>query len=236
VYDTLPASWGVGLPDSVVNHDECDLTKSILAAGATPVSSSWRVYASDPQDDGLGWLESVLSPAGLFLVEVQGQLAVRPATNSNGAQFEAVTVWESEIVSLDYQAWDPAAPVEYSRLRAKTPTGESSTTEFLASLPASFERLVELPYVDPSESSWRANVLSRCVGWATRLPEQISVVCRGLGRATVAPGSAIEFQAKRLDPRITRGDWWFVTSCEPDWFGSSVTIRASRIPSVEDAP
>lgn len=235
-YDTLPAAWGVGLPWSLLNLDDMDATKQVLNTGTAAVSASWRVYSADPQDDGLGWLSSILNPAGLFLTEAEGGLSVRPATNSNGQQLEIDWIDDREIVALDYDVWSPAAVVEYSRLRVTSPSGDSSSSEPLNSLPAALERTGALPYLDASEITWRLNVLERAVGWSTRLPESVTLTLMGLSRARLAPGSGLGIRSRRLESRNTSDDLWMVTSCEPDWFGTSIRVQASRIPNSEPAP
>jgi hypothetical protein len=238
-WDTLPASWGIGLPWSVLNFDDMDTTKNAIAAGTTGVTGNWRVYASDPQDDALGWLQStVLNPAGLFLTEAEGQLTVRCGTNSNGQQTDVQWISDAEIVSIsDYQEWDPQATVEYSRLLVNAPGLLSSSVEYLASLPASFQRSVTLPFLDANETLWVANVQDRTVGWSCRIPEAITLVVLGHGRANLAPGSGLGITSKRLESRSPYpDDLWMVTSVEPDWWGATTAIRASRIPHAEDTP
>lgn len=237
VYDTLPSAWGLGLPWSTINLDDMDVTKNVLNDGASPVASSWRVYSADPQDDGLGYIEGMLAGAGLFLTEAEGQLTVRPGTNSNGQQLEIQWVGDDEIVSLEHNEWDPSAVLEYSRHRVIGATSDSSQSDYMATLPAALERVGQLPYADTNEIGWRLNVLDRIAGWTTRLPESITLTLMGHKRAGLAPGAGLGIRSKRLDSRSPfPDDLWMVTSCNPDWFGSSTQITAARIPHEENAP
>ncbi len=114
LYDTLPFSWGVGIPQHLIDDDDCDRTKAI-AQPTGFASSKWYVYSVETQDDGLSWLQGVLGPAGLVLCERQGQLTIRAVSPPYQAQYDTKIVNDTDIQRIDiHQTWDTSTPVEFA--------------------------------------------------------------------------------------------------------------------------
>lgn len=78
-YDTLPESWGLGVPENLI--DMQGFTDAATALNATISSGSYVVHtiSTVPQGPALQWIQTELQRYGLWLCERQGQITIRPA-------------------------------------------------------------------------------------------------------------------------------------------------------------
>lgn len=227
-YDTLPASWSIGLPDDVFDHSEADAVKSL---GAATSSYEWMVYSADPVDDGLSWISGWLAPAGYFLCDHHGQVTVRMATDPSqlAVEVEFAYIVDRDIVSIDtYDAWDPGQVAEYGRHRLVTHDGAINADGAIESLPARWRKILELPFIDTNTSTWRTEISDRVSGWYTRAGERVEVTLAGWKFAHLGPGSSVAMDTTKLPQRIPYGVW-MVLSCDPDWFGATTRLVMARI-------
>lgn len=234
IWDTLPDRWGVGLPEDVVDLEECDLT---IALDSTTSALKWAVYTGEPVKDGLGWLQSWLAPAGYFLSDHHGQLAVRMGLSPTDKLYEIEPLTDADIVSIDrYDAWDPSQPLEWARYRLKTPDGGATNTDgLIETIPADYKQIVDLAFVNSSETTWRSAIGARLSPWSTRIAEVIEVRAVGWRLAAVGPGSHVTLTTWKLPMRLTEGTEWLVLSSEPDWFGApSVRLTLARVSASEE--
>jgi hypothetical protein len=233
-YDTLPASWSVGLPDAAVDHEECNLT---ISNDDTTAANKWFVYSQSFQTDGFGWLQSVLAPAGYFMTDHQGQIAVRmgrdPATSGELIPLANV-ITTRDIVTIDnYGAWDPDQPVEYARIKLRDTVSVTDTDGPMVTLPGSFKTVTELPFIFTAASDWRAAIAARIAGWALRVGEALDLTLVGWRFAHLSPGDAVIVECP-LPTRVAAATPWLVTASEPDWFGATCRVRLVRIPESEE--
>ena len=79
IYDTLPESWGLGIPEHLVDiqgfTDVSTALNTSLASGTYIVQTA----ATAPQGPALQWLQTELNRYGLWLCVRQGQISIRPA-------------------------------------------------------------------------------------------------------------------------------------------------------------
>lgn len=235
--DTLPFSWGVGIPSGVLDLDDIDWTRLSVAG-----TSNWDVFSTEEQDDGLAWLQSVLSPAGLVLVERQGCLTIRGVSAANVRPYDVEVLTDDDLISVDdHQSWDTASPVEASSAIVVSHPGETAggailgtlatQTETLDTRPATGQRFYHLTYVDQNEADTCGDVLERVAPWVLRVPEVVTMTCRGLRLAKLAACDSIEMQSRHFRTRDrAEGPTLMVLKVEPDWWRGTVKIIAAYHP------
>jgi len=233
LYDKLPATWGVGVPQWVFDHDDIDLTALIVKPNGP--NMEWDVYSTELQDDGLSWLQGVLSPAGLVLVERQGMVTIRAVSPSYDRPYGFETVNDTEIVSFDrHQVWDSGMPVEFAYVLVKAASsvvGTASPLEIMDSRPASAKRNIFLDYVHSNTADWEDTVADRLAPWATRLPEIVEITCAGMRLAILAPCDSLVIRSRHFTVRDRTPEPSFMVLCvEPDWWAGTVRIIAAYIP------
>lgn len=224
-YDLGPETWGYAIPVAHVDIDDSYITTQI----AKPTSGApvWDVYSVSSLDDGGGWLRSLLAPAGLWLCDRQGAITVRGADAPGAGLYELASILDSEIVEIrSYSAWDPSQPVEYSLLQIATAGNSSiSDTDDIESRPSIFNRYAELPWISQNESAWRDRLIERLSRWSQVVPEAFEIVVAGWRLAGLCPGDLVLLKSRFFSLRAQQESVMTVISCEPDWFGSTVTIR-----------
>lgn len=234
-YDTLPTTWGIGLPDALLDHNDMDAMKAICAPSSG--TAVWNVLGFDIESDPLALLNRILTPAGLFLVERQGKLTVRWGSHTADDSREVHRIFESDIVSLDrYHSYNPQSPVEYNTFRAITPinaaTGLSGT---ITSRPWRGVVDTELPYISDNATAWRTRIVNAIGPWYTRLSEVAYLTLCGWRFAHLCAGSYVEIYHRRLVPRSRRkGVRWLVLSVQTDWFGATTSIVVAHVPERAD--
>lgn len=235
-FDTLPDSWGIGIPDAAWDHDDAEWTKVLVAPVGVP-DAAWDLFADAPAEDALSWLIGVMAPAGLFFTMHQGRLTIRGG--STQSQHRSVTggmITDNDIVSIDrYDTWDPASPIEYSEVTASTVSGSGVSLSSLDSRPSGSNVELSLPYITGNQSGWRDNVLERLAGWYTHVPEVLDITCVGWRLATMAPGDHVVLRSKMWLPRDGMDPGFLVLlSVDPDWFGATTRLRAAYLPFVTE--
>lgn len=78
-YDTLPKSWGLAVPESLI--DVAGFTQTAALLNGTISSGNYNVHtvSTTPQGPALQWLQSELQRYGLWLCTRQGDISIRPA-------------------------------------------------------------------------------------------------------------------------------------------------------------
>ncbi len=231
-YDTLPRSWGVGIPTNILDNDDMDLTQAVVkpTGVVTPV---WEVYSTEAQDDGLAFVQGVLGPAGMLLCERQGKITVRGVNPSNVRFYDVERVTDADIISIDRQeTWDSGTPLEYGYLSAQTPNGSADADgEGLESRPASAARYLYLDYIEDDANDWRDSVLERCTPWSTRIPEIVEIRCLGLRLAKLTACDCVEISSRHFKTRDRATlPSLMILSVETDWWGGTVRILAAYHP------
>ena len=77
--DTLPASWGLAVPEDLI--DVQGFTDASTALNASLASGTYILHtvSTTPQGPPLQWLQTELARYGLWLCSRQGQISIRPA-------------------------------------------------------------------------------------------------------------------------------------------------------------
>jgi len=232
-YTTLPSSWGVGLPDEVVDHVDCDET---ISSDPSTAALAWNVHSATPQDDVYGWLSSVLSPGGYFLADHHGQVSVRAGRSPTDHSYEEGLVYDRDVVAVvSHQLWDPGQAVEYGQITvASANLTEATTSETLITRPAAADARYELPFVGTNPSTWRQRIRDRLGPWVLRVAEIVELDLLGWRHAGLAPGSGLALRTRYVQGRMSGDPPWFVLQCEPDWFGASTRVVAARVSDQTD--
>jgi hypothetical protein len=241
-YDTLPMSWGIGIPDSMLDHDDIGVTLDLVETGLP----AWRIYATEPQDDGLSWVQSVLSPAGIIVTERQGLVTIRAVSPADVRVYADFGISDADIISFDRQeAWDSGNPLEFAYFALTEPSGATLDDgslvptvvvgETLETRPASGARTVHLAYLDADETDWCNAVAARLAPWSTRPAELVALTCRGLRLAYLAPCDSITINSRHFSTRDgSTSPRLMVLSAEPDWWGGTVRLVAAYHPPTEE--
>lgn len=203
-YDTYPSTWGFGLPDWLIDHDDADAFKAIAAVGSGAYAWDWP--QDEPVPDGWSWLSGLLAGGGFFVAQRQGSLTVRCAVDLADAE-PVTTITDADIVTIrEYEAWasdhaDEAFGVQVTTDTANVVRGEygGSTTLYTATLPAvllaSYD-LSDRAFVNDGQIAIEtANRLRQA---AVGVPEAVEIECSGLRLAQLACGDAVLLTTRRV--------------------------------------
>lgn len=229
-YDTLPASWGIGLVDSFLDHDDMDTSVELI--GPNVGTTYWNVIGNEAEESGLDWMQSWLNSAGMFITDRQGQITVRGGLNAVNWHYDLEVVTDADIVDIEeYETWDLSQNVEYDSMDFKFPGGSAGFGEDLTSRPIVGGRTRSLDFIDQNTANWPGEINDRIGPWDMRLAETVTLKLGGWRFAKLAPGSHIVISSKFFTTRSGMINQSFlVKSVEPDWFGSSTRIVAAHIP------
>ena len=78
-HDTLPRSWGLNVPVSLVDTAGFDAVRQQLNDSLASGTHTVHTVSTTPQGPALQWIQSELARYGLWLVERQGQISIRAA-------------------------------------------------------------------------------------------------------------------------------------------------------------
>lgn len=243
-YDVLPSTWGLRIPEGWIDNSDIDRWKEMTNSGITS-GLDWEVIVAEEQADPVGWLTSILSPAGIFLTMRQGGLTIRAAQGYNTS---AAAVWESiEITDADfgtwsYEAWDSDHSTEYGNVRVLGATAEEfGTDENNATFPAkAYAYFDNSSLIFSNESDQCIGIAGRVYLSAQRIPERIEIVGR-LYLAQLSPGGWIRFTSWRIKGRASNFRNGFtrapgmILSVSPNWSGGTCTVVIVFYPSTGDA-
>ena len=245
-YDTLPETWGFGIPQQYVDMDDIGRHKAFCNP-----SNDWNFYVRNEQDDGYSWLESVLSPGGFFLTMRRGQLTARCVRDpENVPPVDHITDDDIEEIE-DYEAWDSSYAVEYAVTEVSTDyngngnletTSSNTSDEPVTSFPADSYKQIDLTswvFTNPGDA--RNDVLSRLAPWACRIPERLVLRCRGWAKAVRAPGDVVRLTTSQVSGRLeSTFDGYenrlaYVLGVAPDWFGNTVKLTLAILPTARES-
>lgn len=242
-WDTLPASWGFGLPAALV--DERDILRHVGIRQPSSGVDDWawiQAATTNPQQTLSAWLAG----GGYYLTQRQGQITARggvlPWDTSNGA---GVVITDGDVVSVDgYETWDPDQPVEYRicRITDASGTNEDSAASALDHLPA-LGTYTHAPGGIYSTTTNRTAIVAELVStlkhWDQRVPEWLSLTLRGRWWGHLAPGDSVPLSLSFLASR-TGGAFGvaLVTRASVDWFGPEDVARVEMLilPADESVP
>lgn len=238
LYDTLPFSWGLGIPQEIVDNDDCDRTKDLVAPSGAP-TSKWHLWSVEPQDDGLSFINGALNPAGMFVCDRQGRLTIRAMSAASVRDYAMTVITDADIASIDrHERWSGSNPVEYAFVSARAINNTFGSdvddgADSLDTRPASGEYHIDLDHVNDDDTDWEEAVLDRVSAWYLRPPEVVTVTCIGLRLAFLAPADQVQVASRHVRTRDRSTDALFkVLSVGVDWFEGTVTLMLAYHPPV----
>ena len=252
VYDILPESWGFGLPDSYIDHRDCNdyRTESLPAMVV-------ELMLDERQTDPLGWLQGLLSRLGFYITCRMGLLTVRAGLYSKiaspgvsmvpiSAGRTQLSLSDADITTASCSLWDVESGEEYSTLVVISSDfvipdwGTQSSTsgeEAPATLPSAVSLVIDASdLIFTGGAASTDNIVGRLWETAQRTPEVYSFTLAGLRAAVLAPGDFIRVTSNRVAGRTTttinglHACRLIVTQVETDYSGGTVTISALGYP------
>jgi len=231
-YDVLPDSWGFAIPEDLVDIEDIEDWKDRLAVSSG--TYSWDLVTTAKQPTGLSWLQTYLSNAGIWLACRQGRITVRSALDISSTRDMEETITEDDVAGAWSWEWpDPQIALEYRKVRVQA----GSTTYDIAgasleTLPAQDWATYDLSdQVFDNETATCTETCRRLAPWATKLPEVVTLPCRGWRLAGLCPGDPVRLDLPRLagqlTGRSTSYDSWpaTVVSVSPDFSRHQTTLR-----------
>lgn len=247
--DTLPASWGYGLPKALV--DQSDAAKFRGYMDPTGGANDWNIFATEPQGNGLTWLQGWMAPAGMFFALHQGEITVRcavlPWLQQTPSHIDITP--ETGLQSIDaYHTYEPSCPMEYSTVEIEQgplnpPDDYVAQTEEITNLPDGGTLVRSVPFASLdalTSQDWRMEIGARVAPWDQRTPERVELTMAGWWAGQAAPGDTCTLDARRwgLTDRYgapfdgtRRG---LVTSVQPNWFGATTRVVALFLPNDDE--
>lgn len=237
-YDTLPRTWGYGLPHWLVDHADIDEWKPRLAPATG--ADDWVMLTEYQQPDALGYLQTWLARAGMWLTVRQGRFTVRGivdpagmATASTSAPLAFGRLSGQWVVpgSLRWSAWGGAGSVEYREARVYTATSEDREESTVRSHPSEWSYGVDLrDTIWSNEYAHQRLILDRLAPWVLTLCERLEVdVMHPLARG-LAVGDVILLDFRHWGGRdvLTSGGTYdgraaVVCSVDCDWWSDRPT-------------
>jgi hypothetical protein len=232
-YDWLPADWGCGYIDRLLDHDDMDSYKT----ASTPASGSsdWDLLPTATQSDGLSYLLGVLAAGGFYPTMRQGRITVRCGHDPHGGVIAAVTrITDDDIVdgSTTSMLWDDQLSAEYNSITVGTSAATATSTEPVGSLPADNTVTYDAAaYTWSNSAGWNSEMLARLKPWAVRIPERHTMTLRGLQWGRLAVGDIVEITSSRLRGRLKSTSGGMVrriaevTQVSPGWMSEHASTR-----------
>ena len=249
-HDTLPESWGLGIPAHLIDAagflDTSNALNSTISSGSYIVNA----VATTPQGPALQWLQTELNRYGLWLCTRQGQITIRAALDywRHGPSF-VMALTDDNIISAalpersNYDGGNSAEAVFY------TVKGEVLSDWFI---------LTESPKTRPLIATIANGPIVD--GWPSVYQNQALInesIARRVGPWHLRIAIVVEVQATLSAARLCVGDWvsithrglWDHTSTVPrgtlraamvtamscDWSAGVVALRLHILPESTDA-
>lgn len=240
IYDTLPESWGLGIPEHLIDiagfTDVSTQLNTALASGTHIV----RTVATSPQGPALAWLQSELNRYGLWLCQRQGQISIRGAFDYwRHRPAYALALDRSNLLSAlpERSNYDPAQTTEsrFYTVRGETLSDWGAIDEAPKTRPL-LTTIADGPIID---------------GWPNVYQNQAQInlaIAQRVGPWHTRISTVIDAQATLEAAQLCVGDWvsirhpglWdhgtsptvanpirpaMVTSISCDWSSGTVTLR-----------
>ena len=229
--DVYPAAWGFGLPAAYIDSAGFAQWESLTAPSTG--THAVRVVSTTPQD-GLSWLEGVLSSYGMWMTMRQGEVTGRAAVDYGATRPPLVmTLDRTRILRGDpvRSLYDQGSPAEYART---TTTGDTfgspvqSPLTFPETRPALGEYVTDYGYaIYQNAAAIGARLNERIGAYRETVPVVVDIACR-LDAAQLCPGDWVlldhpgVWTLSTLDgsPRVA-----MVGSMSVDWSAGEVTLQ-----------
>jgi hypothetical protein len=204
-FDTLPASWGLGIPSDMLSDYGWSQAKRILSL--TAGSYDWRILLETEIPDPAAWIVSIWGSAGIWLTTKEGQLVPRMArelhTVGLARQFGDLT--DSDLIEVPGISWHPAdVPEVYHTVKVIHSAGFSSHISNVTTLPA--REVIEYNITDQTLGVSNADDIAnetrdRLKGWGHFVPEYVEATVYGL--RSYATGDVIQLSTAGVRGRLT---------------------------------
>lgn len=248
IYDTLPESWGLGIPIDLIDVQgfiDC-ATLTAPSSGAATV----HTVSTTPQGPALTWLQGVLNQYGMWLCARQGQITIRPALDyyRHFPSFVMTLNARNIIAALPQrQNWDTSNTVEagaYSVFGENVLTDSYILSETIRTRPVDPD-----PLFGPSITTWpsvytnqfniNTGIAQRVGPWHTRIATVVDLQCT-LAAAQLCLGDWVQVQHYGLWDHTSAIPAGFpmpgmVTSISTDWSAGVVTLRLHIQHNASDA-
>lgn len=242
-WNTLPRTWGYGIPNWLIDHEDMDDWVRLTSPASG--SADWTMICEQEQRDGLGYLQAWFARGGFFPTIRQGRYSLRAVVDPAGMT-EALANTATHfgrlsgryIVpgSMRWSAWGGSSAVEYRRVRVYTgnltPTSTvSEIGDIIRSQPCEDEYPVPLQdTIWSNESAHHRLLLQRLAPWTLCLSERLDVECVHPLARGLAPGDIVLLDMPHLGGRdvtvnggVYDGRPAMLTGCDPDWFNGGPT-------------
>jgi len=191
--DTLPASWGLAIDDSLVDTAALDnLDLGPLAPSSGNFTLTLLVDAAI--EDALSWFVGWMSAIGMFPVISQGLYSAGAAQNTATAT-PSFTLEDDEIIELlGHEFWDEGHDPEYQVVYVTSATNTSNTTgTSTATLPTATSITYDASaLIWANELATRENIRDRVEESAKRIPERLELRVQTLRCMAIAVGDVGE--------------------------------------------
>jgi hypothetical protein len=257
-WNQWPSSWcfGHGFRESWIDLADMLIQEALIVvdSSGTPGRYSWEVVQESPVDDAIGWFQGLLSAAGIWLVQRQGQITVRACQDADGAGgaqpngtiFRGnVTITEADLIAVEgWEGWAASSPYVAGVSAVLTSQGQKGRGA---------ARVDSLPAVDVvqhnqtgtirSAADWEAMAdgdLFRLQKWDLSAPEVLSLSLRFWPAAGLVAGDVLRVHLPALRGRLPstvngyRNREGTVLVASPDWGGQSVRVQIAIQPYLSE--
>jgi hypothetical protein len=242
-YDTLPASWGLGLPDALLDHADIGSTRGLInpSSGSFVMAMTSDAAVTDP----LAWLLGWLTPIAAWPTVRQGLVTFRAARIPHLAQYGTppLPLTDATVQAVTSEWYFDSSAKEFYSARVTSDTGSTNTNDTPPrTTPAGNRFITEVLGVFANESAIRSEVLSRTAYWPTRPAEHYTVTCAGLGCWMLAPGDLVEVTTRLglRRPKLVGGGnaieamRALVLSVQPTLNPPTVVLELAVLPALPD--
>lgn len=208
-WDTLPASWGIGLPYAQID----DADTSAQAAGVVKCSAgvpyAWTYVQDEAVDDAWSWLTGFLASAAAWPTMRQGLVTLRGWQRAPLRSVDyAASITDDDLFEVeDWSAYDSDHPTEYQMVSVTASGAVSSGALTVAgTMPA--QRTL---FLDISDRAFTApgnhadDILDRVTVPATVIPERVEVRA-SLRLAGLCPGDRVRLTTSQCASRAHGAD------------------------------
>ena len=242
-YDTLAASWGLGVPSSFVDHDDIDLWRDQVLQPASG-SYTWQLAGTTPVADAYSWMSSLLAGAGMWISIRQGRLTLRAIHSSTlDTVAAAATLTDSDLLRVDRVAlYDTQMGKEYENAQVYANGSTAySTSGRVVTYPSDVYRLYDLsPYTYRNLSAVVTAEAARFREASVSVWMRMDVTLAGLRCAGLCRGDLVALSWPEVP---SRWDWdggldgyvAHVLGVLVNWSAGTVSLSLGVPPRYEDA-
>ena len=245
-HDVLPALWGYGLDNSLIDHTDIGNQKSYASIGGT---YAWDFYAEQEVTNAYQWVTESIAVGGFFVTIRQGLITARTAEWPHSGTLSGIVITDDDIHSFEIDYYDSDLQVQAGGVRVtaldkvdwNAGTGTPVYTTYSAQkantgvsgFPA--KRWFDYDYPLVRANGIKQDVIEeardRLFGWATQRAERISMSCKGLRLAQLAVGDLVQVTSSKIQGRLeSSGATYstrkaFVASILPHWDEGMVELE-----------